>query len=629
MSYDNDVTETLRRARQSQINRICKSFSENPYDKEDRDYIEEAENVDLEKGVYKDNPENRKLNRVGQQYGRREGEDESSNGNLSSLAQKQDSNKLRQVSENKDAPYNVRNSAKKELEKRNNSSSVEKNDFNIHDAIEDSLKGTHNDSNIFRERLFNIFKKSGYKNVRKFINKEASDNMDAGEAYRARVYIEDRVDGRSKEQSIDTMKNSWKGLTGDDWNDPDAKDKTKKAFDEDEDYIEESEDVDLEKGVYKDNYKNRKLGRVGQQFGGRKEEQNNGISGSKFFDTYDKIINDHSDLLGSVDRYIERHKLGLDNGKTQEEDFDKLSPLHKEALTKLMSTAYKRFKNKSEEGRDNHGSRTTEEGSSKMSGSKFWDTWFEISDENKFDLLKPMENYMDRHNMSFDNGKTQIEDFDKLSTSHKEVLTKLMNTAYKKFKNKTEDSKNKSNARKAIDLDEKDGIEKDEKIDIEKSQLFDSISDYNNSIKFEKTGKEVKDQITNIVLPAKLADLKIEEANANTLLEDCGDKPARNVEQYWLEGLDISVPYFIYDYDELRECPSDNESVSNSITPPTINYASNSDEITARRNYNDTVRQICSQIVDIVACNTILKNLKDNVKLSLTPRQMVAFQFDK
>ena len=46
---------------------------------------------------------------------------------------------------------------------------------------------------------------------------------------------------------------------------------------------------DIEKGVYFDNAENRKLGRVGQKFGGKKEENTNSLLNLKLKDLEKKI----------------------------------------------------------------------------------------------------------------------------------------------------------------------------------------------------------------------------------------------------------------------------------------------------------------------------------------------------
>jgi hypothetical protein len=544
MSYDNDVTETFRRVKQSQINRICKSFSENLYDKEDRDYIEESEDVDLEKGVYKDNYENRKLGRVGQQFGGRKKEEGNHGESNSSYQKNIDSEANRVYKEVGDliAEGDLTNDNGRKYSSVSSFLSKEK-ELPYYAKIDSFGKNPDKEKiyNDMMNKIKSIEKKDKEENknitttnlIKKVIKRELGKDDGTGD----NVVVERRFPNDKKDHDYDIK---YRGKTV---------------------FSMHNKDIDWE------NLKDNKIKIVdNENKSGKKDESED--------DEKSSIYGDNGYMSKDFLNYLTKNREKIWPGT----DFSKFSDVSVHHIGSKDSNYVAII------GKNKNGASTLIDDAYITGEGVYWGSH---QVKKNLELKKLVEDY------------------------------------------KNNDSKNKSNAKKAINLDEENGIEKDEKTDIEKSQLFDSISDYNNSIKFEKTGKEVKEQITSIVLPAKLADLKIAEANADTFLEDCGDKPARNVEPYWLEGLDVSVPYFIYDYDELRECPSDNESVSNSITPPTINYASDSDQITARRNYNDTVRQICSQIVDIVACNTILKNLKDNVKLSLTPRQMIAFQFDK
>lgn len=101
-----------------------------------RDNILKSFDIDIEKsrsGVYADTSENRKLNRVGQQYGSKKQEDEpkgeksskqEENGgskdskNVEEHAKNTSDETLKKVSENDKAPEDLRNAAKKELENR-------------------------------------------------------------------------------------------------------------------------------------------------------------------------------------------------------------------------------------------------------------------------------------------------------------------------------------------------------------------------------------------------------------------------------------------------------------------------------------------------------------------------------
>ena len=85
-------------------------------------------NEELEKarsGVYEDTAKNRKLNRVGQQYGGKKQEDEpkgegsgKEKQDVSSYAKNASEGALKRAAADEKAPEDVRNAAKKELEKR-------------------------------------------------------------------------------------------------------------------------------------------------------------------------------------------------------------------------------------------------------------------------------------------------------------------------------------------------------------------------------------------------------------------------------------------------------------------------------------------------------------------------------
>jgi hypothetical protein len=615
MSYDNDVTETFRRARQSQINRICKSFSENPYDKEDRDYIEEAENVDLEKGVYKDNYENRKLGRVGQQFGGRKKEEPNKD---FSYQKNIDSEANRVYKEVGDliAEGDLTNDNGRKYSSVSSFLSKEK-ELPYYAKIDSFGKNPDKEKiyNDMMNKIKSIEKKDKEENknitttnlIKKVIKRELGKDDGTGD----NVVVERRFPNDKKDHDYDIK---YRGKTvfsmhnkDIDWEN--LKDNKIKIVDN-----ENKSENNKKTSIYDDN------GRMTKNFLDYLSNNKEKIWPKEDFSHYDTVtIHQGNNSSGYV--YIEGKNKG---GRTVVLDDARITDMNPRETKKNLAVK-KLIENYKGEDSENK--------------SKEGDSSYQKNiDVEANNLYTELSRDLKEGNLTNDNDKPykSVSSYLKKETDWADDIDQDKfgedvdwPTVYGDIVKKVKSLENKSNVKKAIDLDKEDGIEKDEKEDIEKSQLFDSISDYNNSIKFEKTGKEVKDQITNIVLPAKLADLKIAEANADTFLEDCGDKPARNVEPYWLEGLYVSVPYFIYDYDELRECPSDNESVSNSIKSSTINYASDSDEVTARRNYNDTVRQICSQIVDIVVCNTILKNLKDNAKLSLTPRQMVAFQFDK
>ena len=117
-------------------NNILKSFKTDLEKSENGSDIEKARS-----GVYADTAENRKLNRVGQQYGSKKQEDEPNgeqsskqeeNKTLSEYAKETNDETFKKVIANKKASEELKNEAKKELERRNsesNEKNKEKSDF--------------------------------------------------------------------------------------------------------------------------------------------------------------------------------------------------------------------------------------------------------------------------------------------------------------------------------------------------------------------------------------------------------------------------------------------------------------------------------------------------------------------
>ena len=168
--------------------------------------------------------------------------------------------------------------------------------------------------------------------------------------------------------------------------------------------------------------------------------------------------------------------------------------------------------------------------------------------------------------------------------------------------------------------------------DIQKSDIMEAIG-YSEEFKIKKTGKEIKDQIDTVLLPAKQAALQSAQSRATAELSNCGDAPTDDVCRWWCNGFDLNVGYKRYNWEETRmKCVDD--SVCDSLSyehqedRPKCNCPKTKDEAEARCRYNDAVQAICEIMVDIKACEILKKNLKDDDSIRLTPRQVVTFKFD-
>lgn len=182
---------------------------------------------------------------------------------------------------------------------------------------------------------------------------------------------------------------------------------------------------------------------------------------------------------------------------------------------------------------------------------------------------------------------------------------------------------------KEVTVDE-NGIQKADDGEVEKSDIMNALS-YQGEIKVSKTGKEIKQQVDDVLLPDLNAELVVKEEEATKKLADCGDAPTRDVDPWWTGDVKMDVGYKVYSWDETYYNEEKaNDSVAGSLSgeekKEEFNYPESKEEADFRRCYNDIVRAICNIKVDIKACE-ILKELKDGTTYDLTPRQALALRF--
>lgn len=185
--------------------------------------------------------------------------------------------------------------------------------------------------------------------------------------------------------------------------------------------------------------------------------------------------------------------------------------------------------------------------------------------------------------------------------------------------------------RKGEEVSEENTFDKAaEEADVEKSDVMDALS-YQGEIKVSKTGKEIKDQVDTVLLPAMTADLAVKEAEADKKLKDCGTAPTKDPDKWWTDGIKMDCGYKIYDWEETYVPNNDGGKMMSSLSASDAedkkgNVPENQEQATCRREYNDIVRAICNIKVDIKACE-ILKTLADNKEFELSPRQVLALRF--
>lgn len=172
--------------------------------------------------------------------------------------------------------------------------------------------------------------------------------------------------------------------------------------------------------------------------------------------------------------------------------------------------------------------------------------------------------------------------------------------------------------------------EDDEEEKTEKSHIADALS-YGNDIKVSKTGKEIKAQVKDIVIPKLNAELEEWKGKADKLLESCGKAPTKTPEPWWTADTEIEVPYKVYKWDETY-IPQQRDSVTyetlsaEDAAAKKGNIPENAEQAKARNDYNEAVRMVCNVLVDLKACDVLLL-LKDGKEYELTPRQVLTLGF--
>lgn len=199
------------------------------------------------------------------------------------------------------------------------------------------------------------------------------------------------------------------------------------------------------------------------------------------------------------------------------------------------------------------------------------------------------------------------------------------------FSNFQEVTADEDAIRKGEEVSEENPFEKAAaESDVEKSDVMDALS-YQGDIKVSKTGKEIKDQVDTVLLPAMTADLAVKEAEAEKKLKDCGTAPTKDPDKWWTDGIKMDCGYKIYDWEETYVPNNDGGKMMSSLSASDAedkkgNVPENQEQATCRREYNDIVRAICNIKVDIKVCE-ILKTLADNKEFELSPRQVLALRF--
>ena len=243
-----------------------------------------------------------------------------------------------------------------------------------------------------------------------------------------------------------------------------------------------------------------------------------------------------------------------------------------------------------------------------------------MADEIRDAIMSARAAHMQLIQKSFSNSDDVLIDEDTVSKAQEDELF-LKATDPEDFDK--EEVKDKDN-----DEGEED-VEEAQDADVEKSDIAVALSS-SDAPKVVRTGKEIKEHLTDNVIPKLTSELAVKQQLANQLLGNCGIAPTHEPYKWWTEGIEIDCNYKVYDYGE-TECCSNCGIMQATLSAQDAadkkgNCPETPEQAQCRRDYNDVVRYICNIMVDIKTCE-IMQGLKDNEEYELNARQVIALDF--
>lgn len=188
--------------------------------------------------------------------------------------------------------------------------------------------------------------------------------------------------------------------------------------------------------------------------------------------------------------------------------------------------------------------------------------------------------------------------------------------------------------------------------EINKSDIFDAMREpvMPGVISIEKTGKEIKDQVNNVILPKLMANFEEQTKKLNNLLTLTGTPPEFPIKYYKVR---LDLPFNEYTWEECHYrdhkdemLKEEDESVEegaifnnfadvegefeSDIEDEDVyfekNYPVNIEQAEARCNYNENLHILMEIAVDIKAAQVLTQIAEDNV-YRLNVNQSIALGF--
>lgn len=188
--------------------------------------------------------------------------------------------------------------------------------------------------------------------------------------------------------------------------------------------------------------------------------------------------------------------------------------------------------------------------------------------------------------------------------------------------------------------------------EINKSDIFDAMREpvMPGVISIEKTGKEIKDQVNNVILPKLMANFEEQTKKLNNLLTLTGTPPEFPIKYYKIK---LDLPFNEYTWEECHYCDHKDEMLKgedelvekgaifnnfadvegefeSDIEDEDVyfekNYPLNKEQAEARCNYNENLHILMEIAVDIKAAQVLTQITEDNV-YRLNVNQSIALGF--
>lgn len=182
---------------------------------------------------------------------------------------------------------------------------------------------------------------------------------------------------------------------------------------------------------------------------------------------------------------------------------------------------------------------------------------------------------------------------------------------------------------------------KEEIKEINKSDIFDAMCEpvFEGSLSVEKTGKQIKDQVSNVIVPKLKLNYEEIISKLNNLLTLTGKSPTMPIRYYKIK---LDLPYKEYDWSETQyhetteeingifDTFANSDDIGTEESTPEIIFEKNpaltQEQAQARCSYNENLRILREIAVDIKTAQVLLQ-FEDSKVYKLNINQSIALGF--